>query len=104
VGFDAVATRSNGQAVVAVRGELDFYTAPRLWEAIDAAISATPHELVIDLSDVSFVDSSGLSVLVRAHKRLRPIAGTVVVRGAGDQVYKALELTKLTKVLVVEDQ
>jgi anti-sigma B factor antagonist len=100
--FGAESSRSNGQAVVAVRGELDLYTAPRLWETIDDAIAATPHELVIDLTDVTFLDSSGLSVLVRAHKRLRPVDGTVVVRGAAEQVYMALEMTKLTKVLTVE--
>jgi anti-anti-sigma regulatory factor len=43
-----------------------------------------------------------LSVLVRAHKRLRPVQHTVVVRGANDQVYMALEMTRLTKVLSVE--
>ena len=100
--FATEASRSNGTAVVAVRGELDLYTAPQLWETLDAAIAGTPHELVIDLSDVTFVDSSGLSVLIRAHKRLRPIDGTVVVRGAAEQVYMALEVTKLTSVLRVE--
>ena len=100
--FGTASTRSNGTAVVAVRGDLDLYTAPRLWETLDAAIATTPHELIIDLSDVAFIDSSGLSVLVKAHKRLRPVDGTVVVRGAGEQVYMALELTKLTSVLSVE--
>ncbi|MBV8560638.1 MAG: STAS domain-containing protein [Acidimicrobiia bacterium] len=100
--FGATASRSNGTAVVAVRGEVDLYTAPRLWETIDAAIADTPHELVIDLSRVSFVDSSALSVLVKALKRLRPVDGTVVVRGATDQVFMALELTRLTSVLTVE--
>jgi anti-sigma B factor antagonist len=100
--FGTEAYRTNGQAVVTVRGEVDLYPAPQLWETIDAAMASTPHELVVDLTDVTFLDSSGLSVLVRAHKRLRPVAGTVVVRGAADQVYMALEMTNLTKVLTVE--
>ena len=100
--FGTHASRTNGTAVVAVRGDVDLYTAPLLWEAIDGAIANVPHELVIDLSDVSFLDSSGLSVLVKAHKRLSPVDGTVVVRGAADQVYMALEMTKLTSVLKVE--
>jgi anti-sigma B factor antagonist len=100
--FATQASRLNGQAVVRVEGEVDLYTAPQLWETLDAAISGTPHELVVDLSDVTFLDSSGLSVLVRAHKRLRPVDGTVVVRGATNQVYMALEMTKLTRVLTVE--
>ncbi|HEV3352813.1 MAG TPA: STAS domain-containing protein [Acidimicrobiales bacterium] len=100
--FGIEASRSNGTAVVAVRGEVDLYTAPQVWETIDKAIAGAPEELVIDLSDVTFLDSSGLSVLVRAHKRLRPVQRTVVVRGANDQVYMALEMTRLTKVLSVE--
>jgi anti-sigma B factor antagonist len=100
--FGTASSRSNGTAVVTVTGELDLYTAPQLQETLDAAIAGTPHELVVDLSDVSFVDSSGLSVLIRAHKRLRPVAGSVVIRGAADQVYMAFELTRLTKVLTVE--
>jgi anti-sigma B factor antagonist len=100
--FGIEASRSNGTAVVAVRGEVDLYTAPQLWETIDKAIADSPDQLVIDLSDVTFLDSSGLSVLVRAHKRLRPVQRTVVIRGATDQVYMALEMTKLTDVLTVE--
>ena len=100
--FGTQASRSNGQAVVRVQGEVDLYTAPQLWETLDAAIAGTPHELVIDLSDVRFLDSSGLSVLLRAHKRLRPIDGTVVIRGAADQVFMTLDVTKLTSVLAVE--
>ena len=102
--FCARASRSNGTAVVAVHGDVDLYTAPRLWETIDAATTEIPRELVLDLTDVRFLDSSGLSVLVRAHKRLRPVDGKVVVRGAGEQAYMALEMTKLTTVLTVEGQ
>ncbi|MCU1450034.1 MAG: anti-sigma-factor antagonist [Acidimicrobiales bacterium] len=100
--FGAVASRANGTAVVAVTGEVDLYTAPRLWEAIDSAIAGAPRELVIDLNGVEFLDSSGLSVLVRAHKRLKPIAGSITLRGAGGQVFKALELTKLTDLFTVK--
>ena len=100
--FDTQVSRTNGQAVVRVQGEVDLYTAPKLWETLDAAIAGTPHELVIDLSDVTFLDSSGLAVLVRAHKRLRPIAGTVVIRGAAEQVYMTLDVTKLTSLLTVD--
>ena len=100
--FGMHASRTNGTAVLSVRGEVDVYTAPHLWDEIDRAIAASAERLVIDLSDVTFMDSSGLSVLIRAHKRLRPIDGTVVVRGAGEQVSMTLEVTKLNTVLTVE--
>ena len=100
--FASQVSRTNGQAIVRVQGEVDLYTAPQLWEALDIAIAGAPHELVIDLSEVTFLDSSGLSMLVRAHKRLRPFAGTVVIRGAAEQVSMALQVTKLNTVLTVE--
>jgi anti-sigma B factor antagonist len=100
--FGAVASRTNSTAVVAVTGEVDLYTAPRLWEALDSAIAGAPRQLIVDLSGVTFLDSSGLNVLVHAHKRLKPISGSVIVRGAGEQVFKALDLTKLNNVFTVE--
>ena len=100
--FGAYTSRTNGTAVVSVRGDLDLYTAPRLWETIDQAIAEVPRQLVVDLSSVRFVDSTGLSVLVRAQKRLRPIEGNVVVRGANERVSMTLQLTKLNTVLTVE--
>ena len=100
--FGSYTTRHNGTSVVSVRGEVDVYTAPHLWEDLEAAIADAPTELVIDLSGVTFLDSTGLNVLVQTRKRLKPISGAVVVRGANDQVVKVLELTKLSKVLTVE--
>jgi len=100
--FGSYTTRHNGTAVVSVRGQLDIYTAPHLLETLDAAIADAPKELVIDLSSVTFLDSTGLNVFVQTQKRLKPIAGSVVVRGANEQVQKVLELTKLTTVLTVE--
>jgi anti-sigma B factor antagonist len=100
--FGSHSTRHGGTAIVSVRGEVDLYTVPQLSETLDAAIAETPAELVIDLSDVTFMDSTGLSLLVQTHKRLKPISASVVVRGARDQVLKVLDLTKVTKVLDVE--
>jgi anti-sigma B factor antagonist len=100
--FGVEASRTNGTATVAVHGEVDLYTASGLWDAIDAALADPPHELIIDLSDVTFLDSTGLSVLVRANKRLQPRSASLVVRGAGPQVSMALEITKLNKVVTVE--
>ena len=55
-------------AVIHAEGDLDVYTAPRLKEAIDAASSAGSR-LVVDLTDVHFIDSTALGVLVAAHQR-----------------------------------
>ena len=49
---------------IALRGELDIATAPRLQEAIDDALAAAPARLVLDLRELSFLDSSGLRLFI----------------------------------------
>jgi anti-sigma B factor antagonist len=59
-----------GPPGVAVAGEVDMSTAPVLEEAIDAAVRASGGAFVVDLSDVDFLDSSGVNVLMRARSLL----------------------------------
>jgi ABC-type transporter Mla MlaB component len=58
-------------------GEIDVYTAPRLREAIVAAINAGHTQLVVDVEKVDFLDSTGLGVLVGALKKVRADGGTL---------------------------
>lgn len=56
--------------VLVVHGEVDLFTAPEFNERISALIDAGVQRVVVDLTDVSFIDSSSLGVLIGAHKRL----------------------------------
>ena len=60
----------DGMGLLAVHGELDLSTAPKLREAIGEFVDAGVQKLVIDLSGVDFVDSVALAVLVRTRQRL----------------------------------
>lgn len=76
-----VLAREHDQAttVVAVEGELDLSSAPRLkWMMMDA-LEAGRSRLVVDLSDASFMDSTGLGVLIGVNKRLVPGAQLLIV-------------------------
>jgi anti-sigma B factor antagonist len=57
-------------AVLSVSGVVDMLTAPQLEEAISASLSRTPAALVVDLTDVEFLASAGMGVLVGAHDQL----------------------------------
>ena len=57
-------------SVVRVRGEIDVVSAPQLGTAIDATLANAPSALVIDLSQVPFMDSSGIAVLIRATRHV----------------------------------
>jgi anti-sigma B factor antagonist len=59
------------RTVLAVTGEVDLATAPELGSAVDTALASGAQELWLDLSATAFMDSSGLHVLLDAHRRMR---------------------------------
>lgn len=90
-----------GQAVVAVQGELDLFTAPRLHEALVQAIALGAHSVVADLADVTFIDSTALGVLIDASKQLRVCDGSLAIAGPNGSVRRVLELTGLDRIIDV---
>lgn len=92
-------------AVVSVVGEIDPHTAGTLTEALDALTSgdeAPPERVVLDLSGVTFVDSSGLRVLLTASERMAEKQITFTLRSPSEAVHRLLEITKLLDHLGVE--
>lgn len=80
----------HGYSVVAIRGSIDFYTSPSLKRAIAPLLAEGPEHIVFDLSEVDFVDRSGLSVLVGTATRQRYVDCHVSLVGVGDAVRSAL--------------
>jgi anti-anti-sigma factor len=70
---------SNGVAVVTVTGELDVSNTPWLYECLQQAIDAGMSEVMLDVEHLTFLGSSGLSVILGAHKRMRARGGTLTV-------------------------
>lgn len=84
--------------VVEVGGDLDVQTGPALREALYRLAAEQEREVVLDLSGVGFLDSSGLGVLVGALKRLRAHDGTLRLAGCQQAVTDVLSLTGLNRV------
>lgn len=87
--------------VVHVAGELDQVTAPVLAAAIQIRVDAGHFDLVLDLHKLTFLDSSGLGVLVTQHKALRQRHGRLRIANAPSRVLAVLNLTRLDHVLEV---
>ena len=87
--------------MIVLAGALDIATAPDLWSAIDAAIASGHSEVLLDLTDLTFVDSTGLGVFVRAGKELRAAGGGLVLRSPGDRVANLLSITRLEEVFEI---
>ena len=89
--------------VLAVKGEVDVYTAPRLREKLVELVSEGKHQIIVDLEGVDFLDSTGLGVLVGGLKRLRSHEGDLVLVCTQPRILKVFEITGLTKVFAIHD-
>jgi anti-sigma B factor antagonist len=81
--------------VVEVAGQIDLYSAPRFKERTLALIEAGKIRLIFDLSKVDYMDSTGLSVLVGARKRVRPQGGAIVVVTDSAELRRLFEMVGL---------
>jgi anti-sigma B factor antagonist len=92
---------ATGEARIAVSGEIDLGTAPQLESALADALSATPAQITIDLSAVDFIDSTGVSVLVRSAHQGEQNGVNVRVHGAHGIVARVLAVTGVAGYLQV---
>lgn len=90
-------------AVLAVTGEIDVATAPQLREALVGLVGDERSRIVVDLSGVDFLDSTGLGVLVGALKRARSHDGELALACAQPRVLRVFEITGLTQVFAIHE-
>ena len=94
-GFDLVRMEYGGHPVLFVYGEIDVMSAPRLHEALEELIGEAPGTLLVDLANVTFIDSTGLGTLVVAHRHLEERGGTLRLVSVPSSVVQLLEVTGL---------
>ena len=87
--------------VLKLVGEVDVYTCSMLREAVNKAIEEGRHYIAVDVQAVDFMDSSGLGVIVGAHKRLKGHDGTLALVSPNKQMRRILSLTGLDQILTV---
>ena len=93
----------DGRTVVAVGGEIDVYTAPKLRDKITELVGAGIYDLVVDMEGVEFLDSTGLGVLVGGLKKVRAHDGSLQLVCSQDRLLKIFRITGLAKVFVIHD-
>jgi len=89
--------------VVEVDGEVDMTSAPTLRDHLLGHLGLGEPCVVVDLSEVDFMDSTGLSALVVAYRQAREVGSSVVVAGAQPAVRRVLEITQLDVLLEHRD-
>jgi anti-sigma B factor antagonist len=83
--------------VLKLTGRLDAAAAPQLSKAIEKVLLISPSNLVVNMQEVSFIDSTGLSALVQGMKRCRERQGNLLICGLQQTVRIIFELTRLNK-------
>jgi stage II sporulation protein AA (anti-sigma F factor antagonist) len=92
-------TDVDGIRVVALRGEIDHAVQNELTDALLSYGSVTRPRTVVDVSGVTFMDSSGINVLVAAHQSMSAAQGWLRIAGAQGSVLRVLELVGLDQVV-----
>jgi anti-sigma B factor antagonist len=96
--LDVSTEHSGGSCALALTGEVDVYTSPRLKQELGDLVDAGCMDIVIDLNGLTFIDSSGLGVLVSALRRIKERGGTMRLVCTKEAILKIFRITGLDKV------
>ena len=87
--------------VLAVRGEIDLFTAPELKQVLAESIEAGRVRIIVDLTETTFLDSTALGVLIGAVKRLRSRDGALAIVNVDENIAKTFEITGLDQMFTI---
>jgi anti-sigma B factor antagonist len=91
-------TSPNSSNVLPLEGEIDLHVSPRIAASLQAMIAAKPKQLVVDLSKVSYIDSSGLAVLIEGMQTVTRYGGKFALAGLQETVKPIFEIARLDQV------
>ena len=94
----------NGNLTVALTGEIDHHRARHYIQAISAKIEAyTPAQCVLDFSEVTFVDSSGIAVVINALRCMNMLGGKLILSGISQQPMKVFRAAGIDKLVEIKE-
>ncbi|MHB0976097.1 MAG: STAS domain-containing protein [Candidatus Aquicultorales bacterium] len=91
----------DGIGIIALEGEVDVYTAPKLKSRLIDMVDEGKYDIIVDLQKVEFMDSSGLGVLVGGLKRVKSHQGSVTLVCTQENILKIFRITGLVKVFPI---
>lgn len=98
--FSCFASLDHGEAVVAVTGELDMSTAPELSRSLAGVLEQRPQRVTLELGGLAFIDSTGLTLLVRTSNDLKQHEGDLRLAHPTPPIRRVLEIVGLDGLLV----
>jgi len=101
--MDINVRKSDQISIVSIAGSIDALTADRITNCIDERIHSGENHMVIDLSEVEFMSSAGLRIILGALKQIRKQGGNLCIAGAQAGVERVLKMSGLPKILKIYD-
>ena len=92
----------NSEIHVIVKGEIDAYTAPKLRETLFPLSDQDKVIMIVDLSEVSYMDSTGLGVFVGLFKNVRAHNGDFRITGLSERLHRLFEITGLADIIHIK--
>ena len=87
--------------VLPLEGEIDLHVSPRIAASLEAMIREKPPRIVVDLAKVTYVDSSGLAVLIEAMQNIEEYGGKFALAGLQESVRSIFETARLDQVFLI---
>jgi anti-sigma B factor antagonist len=87
--------------VVPLKGEIDLHVSPTVTTALNDVIDKKPERLVVDLSEVSYIDSAGLAALIQAMQKVEGYGGKFMLSGLQETVRSIFEISRLDQVFQI---
>ena len=92
----------NPANVLPLEGEIDLHVSPRVERALASIIKKRPAHVVVDLSGVTFIDSSGLAALIHALQDVKQYGGKLTLSGINSEVRTILEIARLDRIFLID--
>ena len=90
-----------GSNVLPLKGEIDLHVSPSVTASLNEMIDKKPERLVVDLSDVSYIDSAGLAALIEAMQKVDGYGGKFALAGLQETVRSIFEISRLDQVFQI---
>jgi anti-sigma B factor antagonist len=87
--------------VLPLKGEIDLHVSPSVTASLNAMIEKKPKRLVVDLSDVTYIDSAGLAALIEAMQKVEAYEGKFLLAGLQETVRSIFEISRLDQVFQI---
>jgi anti-sigma B factor antagonist len=88
----------NRSNVLSLKGEVDLHVSPAVTASLNEMINKKPKRMVVDLSEVSYIDSAGLAALIEAMQKVEGYGGKFLLAGLQETVRSIFEISRLDQV------